>query len=222
MALIELTQVKKVYGKGGISTIALDNINLSIDKGEFIAIMGPSGSGKSTLLNILGCIDIPTSGEYKLDSKGVNSLSSKRLATLRNEKIGYIFQNFNLLYEYNLIDNVTLPLTYSKKRFQSARSKAIEALKAVGLEEHIKKTPDKLSGGQKQRVAIARALINDPELILADEPTGSLDQKTGEKIMEMLKEVNLKGHTVIIVTHDINIANQCDRKIIIKDGKIIN
>lgn len=222
MALIELTQVKKVYGNGEISTIALDNINLSIDKGEFIAIMGPSGSGKSTLLNILGCIDTPTSGEYKLDSKEVNTLSSKRLATLRSDKIGYIFQNFNLLYEYNLIDNVTLPLTYSKKKFESARSKAIEALKTVGLEEHIKKTPDKLSGGQKQRVAIARALINEPELILADEPTGSLDQKTGEKIMEMLKEVNLKGHTVIIVTHDINIANQCNRKIIIKDGKIID
>jgi putative ABC transport system ATP-binding protein len=217
MSLIKLTEVNKIYD----FTNALEDINLSIEKGELVAIMGPSGSGKSTLLNILGCIDIPTSGEYKLDNEIVSKLSSKKLASIRNKKIGYIFQNFNLLNDYNLLDNVSIPLTYSKKRDRSMKSKVFDLLKEVGLEEHVEKTPNKLSGGQKQRVAIARALINNPEIILADEPTGSLDQKTGLMIMDMLKKINSQGYTVIIVTHDINIANQCNRKIFINDGRIV-
>jgi putative ABC transport system ATP-binding protein len=217
MSLITLAGVNKSYD----FTTALNNINLSIEKGELVAIIGPSGSGKSTLLNILGCIDIPTSGEYYLDNEKVHTFSGKRLASIRNKKIGYIFQNFNLLYDYNLIDNVSIPLIYSKKKDLSMKTRAIDALKQVGLEQHITKTPNKLSGGEKQRVAIARALINNPDIILADEPTGALDQKTGSMIMDMLKAIHLKGYTVIIVTHDINISNQCDRKIIIKDGKIL-
>lgn len=217
MSLIKLTGINKVYD----FTKVLNDINLTIEKGQFVAIMGPSGSGKSTLLNILGCIDKPTSGEYILNNERVNTLSAKKLASIRNNSIGYIFQNFNLLNDYNLIDNVSIPLMYAEKKEWSMRSKAVEALRNVGLEEHIKKTPNKLSGGQKQRVAIARALINNPEIILADEPTGSLDQNTGAKIIDILKEINAKGCTVIIVTHDITVANQCSRKIIINDGSIL-
>ncbi|MDD7795913.1 ABC transporter ATP-binding protein [Clostridium sp. 'White wine YQ'] len=217
MSLIRLIDVNKKYD----FTKALDNINLTIEKGELVAIMGPSGSGKSTLLNILGCIDVPTSGKYQLDDEVVSTFSSKKLANIRNKKIGYIFQNFNLLNDYNLVENVSIPLIYSQKKDKHIKNSAIDFLKKVGLGKHITKTPNELSGGQKQRVAIARALVNNPEIILADEPTGSLDQKTGLLIMDMLKDINSQGYTVIIVTHDVNIANQCDRKIIINDGKIL-
>lgn len=219
MSKVSLKNIIKCYGEDESKTIALDNVNLEIEEGEMLAIMGPSGSGKSTLLNILGLIDIPTEGEYYLDDEKVSELNSNQLAVMRNEKVGFIFQNFNLLYDYNLIYNVSIPLTYSKnKKNMKERSESI--LKEVGLEKHLSKTPDKLSGGQKQRVAIARALVNNPEMILADEPTGALDKETGESILSLLEEINKKGKTVIVITHDINIAKRCKRIINIVDGKI--
>lgn len=218
--MIKLINVNKIYGaKTESENKALDNINLTIRDGEFVSIMGPSGSGKSTLLNILGCIDSPTTGEYYLNERKVSSLKGKELVRIRNEEIGFIFQNFNLLYDYNLIDNVALPLEYSKKKIPKLKM-AMDMLKSLGLELHKIKTPDQLSGGQKQRVAIGRALINEPKIILADEPTGALDQKTGVEVMEMLKKINKEGKTVIIITHDINIGKQCSRMIKIIDGRL--
>lgn len=219
MSQITLKNINKTYGSGDGQTIAISDLSLTIEEGELLAIMGPSGSGKSTLLNILGCIDLPSSGEYILDTEDVGKLDGNSLAKVRNEKIGFIFQNFNLLYDYNLIDNVSLPLTYSKNK-KNIKERAIKLLTEVGLEDHLKKTPDKLSGGQKQRVAIARALINEPHIILADEPTGALDATTGSQIVDKLKEINATGKTVIIITHDINIANKCDRIINLFDGQI--
>ncbi len=220
MEIIKLVDIGKTYGKGtDAETVALKNINLTINEGEFISIMGPSGSGKSTLLNILGCIDNPTEGKYYLNNKEVSLLKGKELARIRNEEIGFIFQNFNLLYDYNLIDNVSLPLSYSKKKLPKTKT-AIDMLDRLGLGVHKLKTTDQLSGGQKQRVAIGRALINEPKIILADEPTGALDRKTGMEVMEMLKEINREGKTVIIITHDKSIGEQCDRMIKIADGEI--
>lgn len=220
MEIIKLVDIGKVYGKGTeAETTALSNVNLIINEGDFISIMGPSGSGKSTLLNILGCIDNPTEGKYYLNNKEVSLLKGKELARVRNEEIGFIFQNFNLLYDYNLIDNVSLPLNYSKNKIPKMKS-AIDMLSKLGLGAHKLKTPDKLSGGQKQRVAIGRALINNPKIILADEPTGALDQKTGIEVMEMLKNINKDGKTVIIITHDYNIAKQCSKMLKIEDGKL--
>lgn len=220
MEIIKLNNINKVYGQGESETHALSNINLQISKGEMVAIMGPSGAGKSTLLNILGCMDIPTSGEYYLDGENIGKISSKELPKIRNKKIGFIFQNFNLLYDYTLIDNVAMPLSYSdNKRKQKERAKVM--LKEVGLEDHIGKSPKELSGGQKQRVAIARALINNPEVILADEPTGSLDKETGNIILDMLKDINKNGKTVVIITHDKSIAERCDRILNIVDGYLL-
>lgn len=219
MAQIELCEVYKNYGSKDSKVTALDNINLRINKGELIAIIGPSGSGKTTLLNILGLMDNKSEGKYFIDGKEVQALSKDKLAEMRNEKFGFVFQNFNLLYDYNLIDNVVLPLTYSKDK-KNMKEKAIKILEELGLKDHVKKKPDELSGGQKQRVAISRALVNNPDIILADEPTGALDTKTGMEVISLLKEINKNGRTVIIITHDINIANQCDRIIKIVDGKI--
>lgn len=219
MSIILLKEINKVYGNEDVKSSALKNINLEICKGEMVAIMGPSGAGKSTLLNIIGCLDTPSTGEYYLDGEDVSKLSKNRLAEIRNKKIGFVFQNFNLLYDYNLVDNVMIPLSYSDNR-KNMRERVVARLKEVGLEEHINKKPDELSGGQKQRVAIARALINEPDIILADEPTGALDRKIGETILDILKEINRKGKTVIIITHDINIAQKCSRLINIVDGKI--
>ncbi len=220
MEVIKLIDIGKTYGKGtDAETIALKKINLTINEGDFISIMGPSGSGKSTLLNILGCIDNPTEGKYYLNNKEVSLLKGKELAIIRNEEIGFVFQNFNLLYDYNLIDNISLPLSYSKKKLPKVKT-AIDMLDKLGLGAHKLKTPDKLSGGQKQRVAIGRALINNPKIILADEPTGALDRKTVMEVMEMLKNINSEGKTVIIITHDYNIAKQCNKIIKIEDGNL--
>lgn len=221
MSLISLKNINKIYGEGEWETRALDDVSLKVEKGEMIAIMGPSGSGKSTLLNILGFLDIPTSGEYLLNGKSLKGMSSEELAVTRNATVGFIFQNFNLLYDQNLVYNVALPLLYSKNK-KYFRTRAMDMLKKVGLEKkHFEKTADKLSGGQKQRVAIARALVNNPEIILADEPTGALDKETGNNIMDMLLDINASGKTVIIITHDPEIAKRCKRIIKISDGKIV-
>lgn len=222
MKIIELNNISKIYGENESKIIALNSINLTINKGEFIGIMGPSGSGKSTLLNILGCIDSPSKGIYKLNNNNMSKLKEKELSRIRNKELGFIFQNFNILYDFNLLDNVTLPLQYSKNNSINDYNKAKKLLGDLGLKKHFNKTPDKLSGGQKQRVAIARALINEPKIILADEPTGALDQKKGTEIMNLLKELNKRGKTVIIITHDINIGKQCNRLIRIEDGKIVS
>lgn len=220
MSLISINNLEKVYGKGNGKVVALDDVNIDIEKGDMVAIMGPSGSGKSTLLNIVGLLDSPTNGEYKLDGKKVNSLPKDEIALVRNEMIGFVFQNFNLLNNQNLIYNVILPLTYSKNK-KNMKERGKEILEKVGLGNYIQKTPNELSGGQKQRVAIARALINNPKIILADEPTGALDKKTGEEILNIFQELNEEGQTIIIVTHDINIANKCKRIIKIVDGKVV-
>ncbi|MEF9953603.1 MAG: ABC transporter ATP-binding protein, partial [Clostridium sp.] len=181
-----INNLEKVYGKGDGKVVALDNVNIDIEKGDMVAIMGPSGSGKSTLLNILGLLDSPTNGEYKLDGKKVDSLPKNEIALVRNEMIGFVFQNFNLLNNQNLIYNVILPLTYSKNK-KNMKERGKEILEKVGLGNYIQKTPNELSGGQKQRVAIARALINKPKIILADEPTGALDKNTGEEILNIFQ-----------------------------------
>ncbi|MGL4109844.1 ABC transporter ATP-binding protein [Clostridium sp. LP20] len=221
MNIIDLKNINKIYGSGDAKTEALKDINISVKKGELLAIMGQSGAGKSTLLNILGCIDIPTKGEYYLDGQDVSKQNSKELSKIRNKKIGFIFQNFNLLYDYNIVDNVAIPLSYSDNK-KKLKEKATNILKEVGLEEHLKKNPKQLSGGQKQRVAIARALVNNPEVILADEPTGALDKKTGTSILDMLLQINAQGKTVIIITHDIEVSKKCNRIIQISDGSIVN
>ncbi|MDU1936223.1 MAG: ABC transporter ATP-binding protein [Clostridium sp.] len=220
MSMISLKNIIKDYGEGSGKTTALKGVNLEIKKGEMVAIMGPSGSGKTTLLNILGLLDVQTSGEYILDGKVVKGIKADSLAKLRNKKIGFIFQNFNLLYEYDIVYNVSIPLTYSNNT-KDMRSRCIKMLKMVGLKDHINKKPDELSGGQKQRVAIARALINEPEIILADEPTGALDKKTGEDILELIRDINKEGKTIIIVTHDKSISDKCDRVINIIDGQVV-
>ena len=219
MEVIKLKDINKKYGKGESQEHVLKDINLSINKGDMVAIMGPSGSGKTSLLNILGLMDKQSSGRYELYGEDILNKSEKELASLRNEKIGFVFQNFNLINEYNLIENVIIPLSYSKNK-SSMKKRAISKLEEVGLKNYIKKKVNELSGGQKQRVAIARALVNEPEIILADEPTGALDEKNGNSIMEILKHINKKGKTVIIITHDINIANKCKNIIEIKDGKL--
>lgn len=217
---IQLRNVKKSYGKGSLQTVALNGIDLEIAEGELITIMGPSGSGKSTLLNLLGCIDKCTSGSYIFNGVNINECNSRTLAKIRNENFGFIFQSFNLIDEFNLIENISLPLTYKKGFKGSFKKKSMELLNRVGLIEHKGKRPNQLSGGQQQRVAIARALVGQPSIILADEPTGALDQKTGKEIMKMLLEINKNGKTVIIITHDLNIARQCKRVIYIQDGLI--
>jgi len=222
MGLIELKDIKKIYGNSDVETIALDGIDLEIEKGESVAIMGPSGSGKSTLLNIIGCLDTPTSGEYIFNGKAIDKLSRRELANLRNASFGFVLQYFGLVDEYTVYENVEIPLSYSKKKGINKKKLIKETLDMLGISDKIKKLPCQLSGGQNQRVAIARALINDPEIILADEPTGALDKKTGQEVMNILKDLNKKGKTLVIVTHDDSIASQCSRIINICDGKIVN
>ncbi|MDU4694784.1 MULTISPECIES: ABC transporter ATP-binding protein [Paenibacillus] len=220
MEVIKLRELKKAYRHKSNETPALSGINLTIRQGELVAIMGPSGSGKSTLLNILGLMDSPSSGEYYLNGQSVHQIRKHKAHITRNQMIGFVFQNFALLKDYTAQDNVLLPLTYRKLRNNERVAKAKYYLQKVGLAEHVHKKPDELSGGQQQRVAIARALAAEPALILADEPTGNLDRKTGEDIMELLQEINREGKTVIIVTHDMELAKKCHRIIELVDGII--
>ena len=220
--MIQLKNIKKYYQMGETIVKALDNVSLSIKKNDFVAVMGPSGSGKSTLMNIIGCLDTPSSGTYILNGKEVNSLDDDEMAKIRNSNLGFIFQNFNLLPRLNAIKNVALPLLYSSNNKNIYLKKAVESLEMVGLKDRIYHKPSELSGGQSQRVAIARALINDPSIILADEPTGNLDSVTSNDIMKLLQKLHKKGHTIIMVTHEKDIAKYADYAIQMIDGKIIN
>lgn len=220
--MIVVKDIKKTYKMGDQPIEALRGVSLSVSDGEFISLMGPSGSGKSTLMSIIGCLDRPTSGSYKLFNKEVSDLSDDELARIRNEKIGFIFQSFNLLPRFSAIKNVELPLIYSGVPSEEWRKRSLDAMKAVGLENRIDHKPTELSGGQQQRVAIARAIVNSPGIILADEPTGNLDSKSGEQIMAILQRLNEdKGVTIILVTHEPNIASFSKRIIHIKDGTIV-
>jgi len=221
--IIQTQALKKIYGMGDIKVAALAGIDISIRNGEFVAIMGPSGSGKSTLMNILGCLDRPTSGHYLLNGRDVSTLDKAHLASIRNRQIGFVFQSFNLLARTSALRNVMLPLVYKRqdKLAQKEREElAMNALEAVGLADRAHHEPMELSGGQRQRVAIARALVNDPVLILADEPTGNLDTRTGEEIMSFLLELHKRGRTIVMVTHEAYIAQQTERTIVLRDGKI--
>ncbi|MGN1330496.1 MAG: ABC transporter ATP-binding protein [Clostridia bacterium] len=218
--MIELKNVNKYFYLGDETIKALDHINFKVKKGEFVSIIGPSGSGKSTLMNILGLLDVPDSGEYILDNMVISDASDNELAKIRNTKIGFIFQNFNLLAKMNAIENIQIPLIYHGESNEKSKKKAYELLEMVGLKGREHHLPNQLSGGQQQRVAIARALACEPEIILADEPTGALDSKTGIDIMNMLERLNEKGQTIILITHDINIAKRAKRIVRISDGKL--
>lgn len=221
MSLIELHNIKKSYKLDGFDLRILKDINLSIEKGEFVAIMGPSGSGKSTLMNILGCLDTPSSGNYILDGQNVEKLTPDELAHIRNQKIGFVFQGFNLLPRTTAIENVELPMVYASVKEEVRKSKAKEALEKVGLKSRMYHLPNQLSGGQQQRVAIARAIVNEAPLIFADEPTGNLDTKMSVEIMKLFTELNKEmGRTIILVTHEEDIAAYADRIIKIVDGEI--
>ncbi len=220
--LIDISNLKKVYRLGRVDVVALRGINLRIERNEYVAIMGPSGSGKSTLMNIIGCLDVPTEGQYVLNSRDVSSMSDDELAELRNKEIGFVFQTFNLLPRASALHNVELPLIYNGTPRQDRRKLAVEALEKVGLGERIHHKPSELSGGQRQRVAIARALINRPSIILADEPTGNLDSQTGREIMDIFERLHRAGNTVVLVTHEEEIARHSQRIIRLLDGQIIS
>ena len=219
-ALIHIENMKKIYNPGENEVRALDGIDLDIEKGDLVAIVGHSGSGKSTLMNMLGCLDTPTSGKYVLDGQDVASMTDNQLADVRNKEIGFIFQGFNLISNLDAVGNVALPLVYRGVSKNERKQLAMEALKSVGLEARMKHKPNEMSGGQQQRVAVARAVAAKPPIILADEPTGNLDTKSTQEIMEILKELHRSGRTVIIITHDEEIASQAHRVIRILDGRI--
>ena len=219
--MIQLKKITKIYGRGETTVHALDGIDLSIKKGDMVAIVGPSGSGKSTLLNIIGCLDKPTTGEYYLGDECVESYDSNQLAQLRNRVLGFVVQDFALIDKYTVFRNVTIPLMYANVKKKEQQQRADTIFRQIGIENKAKVLAKNLSGGQRQRVAICRALINNPDIILADEPTGALDQKTGHDVVKLLQEINASGKTVIIVTHDANVAKSCSSVISISDGKIV-
>ncbi|MDR2174840.1 MAG: ABC transporter ATP-binding protein [Synergistaceae bacterium] len=219
--LIEVRDLVKVYNAGGAEVRALDGVSFSIDRGEFVAVMGPSGSGKSTMMNMLGCLDSPTSGSYFLDGRDVSKLSGDELAEVRNRKLGFVFQGFNLLPRATALENVALPLVYAGVPPKERRARAIEALTRVGLAERVEHRPSQMSGGQQQRVAVARALVCNAPLILADEPTGNLDTRTSVEIMNLLTELNAEGKTIVLVTHEPDIAAYANRALHFKDGRAV-
>lgn len=221
--MIELKDIYKIYGDGDSEIRALDGISLHVDEGEFVAIIGQSGSGKSTCMNVIGCLDIPTSGTYKLNGIDVSTMGEYDLAAIRSRTLGFIFQQYNLIPKLSVLENVELPLIYKKMSPQERYERAVKALEKVGLSDRLDKFPAQLSGGQQQRVSIARALAGDPKLILADEPTGALDSRTGIEVLELIKRLNEEdGTTIVLITHDISIANQAKRIVRIHDGKIVS
>jgi putative ABC transport system ATP-binding protein len=220
--LIQLTEIRKVYGAGEVAVEALRGIDLTVKKGEYLAIMGPSGSGKSTLMHLLGLLDTPTSGSYRLDGEEVATLSRRRLANLRNRSIGFIFQSFNLLSRASTLRNVELPLLYAGVGRSERRDRARASLDRLGLGDRLRHRPNQLSGGQRQRAAIARALVTDPAVVMADEPTGNLDQNTGGEILEIFDELCRAGQTLIVVTHDPGIAARAHRTLTLVDGRIVS
>lgn len=218
--MIKLEHIFKIYEMGENKVYALDDVSLHVAAHEFVSIIGPSGSGKSTLMNMLGCLDVPTQGRYFLDGTDISKKTDDELAEIRNKKIGFVFQGFNLLPKLTAVENVELPLIYSNVSAKERHEKAKEALAKVGLEGRIDHKPTELSGGQQQRVAIARALITDPPIVLADEPTGNLDSKSGKEVMEIFKNLNANGNTIILITHDSGVAAQAKRVVRIQDGKL--
>ena len=222
-SIIEVKQLKKEFHVGDVTVHALKGINLDIKEGDFVAIMGTSGSGKSTMLNILGCLDKPSSGDYKLDGVSVSQLNKNQLAELRNKKLGFVFQSYNLLSRTTALENVELPLFYNPAiKAKERRERALHALESVGLVDRMHHTPNQLSGGQQQRVAIARSLVNDPVVILADEATGNLDTRTSYEIMDLFQKLNEKGKTIVFVTHEPDIARLTRRNIVFRDGHVIH
>lgn len=219
--LVELKEIYKIYHVGDSEVHALDGISLTIDKGEFVAIVGSSGSGKSTCMNIIGCLDVPTSGTYKLNGREINNYTDDELAEVRNKMLGFIFQQYNLIPKLTVLENVQLPLLYGGYSDREQKTRAIAALERVGLASKAKNLPAQLSGGQQQRVSIARALAGDPSVILADEPTGALDSKTGRDVMKFLQQLNREGNTIILITHDNSIAARASRIVRVTDGHIV-
>lgn len=219
--LVELKDIYKIYHVGDSDVYALDGISLTIDKGEFVAIVGSSGSGKSTCMNIIGCLDVPTSGTYKLNGKNISNYTDDELADVRNKMLGFIFQQYNLIPKLTVLENVQLPLLYGGVSEKEQKRRAIAALERVGLASKAKNLPAQLSGGQQQRVSIARALAGDPSVILADEPTGALDSKTGRDVMKFLQQLNREGNTIILITHDNSIAAKASRIVRVTDGHIV-
>jgi len=220
MAILKLTDICKDYQQGKEPVRVLKNICLTVEKGDYLAIMGPSGSGKTTLMNLIGCLDVPTSGTYELDGRDLQNLNDDALADIRNRHIGFVFQNFHLLPKMDALDNVALPLLYAGVPLKERRERAAEALKAVGLEDRMNFLPNQLSGGQCQRVAIARAMVGNPDLLLADEPTGALDTKSGNQIMEIFRELSERGMTIIMITHELAVAQRADKIYHILDGEL--
>lgn len=220
MSVIKTTDIRKEYVTGEIVTTVLRGIDLAVEEGEFIAIMGPSGSGKSTLMHILGFLDRPSSGTYQFNNKNVENLSDDELAFIRNQEIGFVFQAFNLLPRTSALENVSLPLIYAGVKASEQKDRALRALEMVGLADRVEHKPNELSGGQQQRVAIARSLINNPKVIFADEPTGNLDSKSSIEVMRIFQDLNAKGHTIILITHEEDIGSMCKRILHIRDGLI--
>ncbi len=219
--MIDLKNIIKIYDMGSVKVQVLNGITMHVGEGDFIAITGPSGSGKSTLMNMVGCLDTPTAGEYYLDGKEISTYNEKQLSKIRNQKIGFIFQKFNLLAKLSTLENVELPLIYRGMNQKERKKRSIEALEKVGLDDRMSHKPTELSGGQQQRVAIARALAGDPPILLADEPTGNLDSKSGRDVMNMIKQFNKEGKTIVLITHDTDIAMEAKRIIAIKDGLLV-